>query len=108
MILAGQNFTPQFFTELNVTALQGKLKWEKNIRSISRSPRERPHPELRNEPPLDSLELPSPNPFMASLWIGSGEGLAIKGLGDGSYRPSSGVSFGSAGGGRSRRSLEIA
>ena len=64
------------------TALSGKLKWQKNIQSISRLLRERPHPGLRNEPPLDSLDPQSLNPFMASLWIGSGEGLAIKGFGD--------------------------
>ena len=46
-----------------------------------RLPRERPYPELRNEPPLDSLEKPVPNPFMASLWIGSGAGWPLKGLG---------------------------
>jgi len=34
------------------------------------------------EPPFDSLDPQSLNPFMASLWIGSGEGLAIKGFGD--------------------------
>ena len=59
------------------TALSGKLKWQKNIQSISRLLRERPHPGLRNEPPLDSLDPQSLNPFMASLWIGSEEGLAI-------------------------------
>ena len=64
------------------TALTGKLKWQKNIQSISRLLRERPHAGLRNEPPLDSLDPQSLNPFMASLWIGSGEGLAIKGFGD--------------------------
>ena len=47
----------------------------------SRLPRERPYPELRNEPPLDSLEKPVPNPLMASLWIGSGAGWPLKGLG---------------------------
>ena len=65
----------------------------KNIQSISRLLRERPCPQLRNEPPFDSLELPSPNPFMASLWIGSGEGLAIKGFWDWGSRLSSGGSF---------------
>ena len=44
-------------------------------------PLERPHLELRNEPPLDSLGKPPPNPLMASLWIGSGAGWPIKGLG---------------------------
>ena len=54
---------------------------EKDIQLISRLLRERPHPELRNEPPLDSLEKPVPNPLMASLWIGSGAGWPLKGLG---------------------------
>ena len=63
------------------TAVQGKLKWQKKFRSISRLPRERPYPELRNEPPLDSLEKPVPNPLLASLWIGSGAGWPLKGLG---------------------------
>ena len=48
-----------------------------------------------------------PDPFMASLWIGSGEGLAIKGFGDGSSRLSSGGSFRSFGQGPSRSNLEI-
>ena len=59
-----------------------EIEMAKNIQSISRLLRERPHPGLRNEPPLDSLDPQSLNPFMASLWIGSGEGLAIKGFGD--------------------------
>ena len=37
--------------------------------------------ELRNVPPLDSLEKPSSNPIMASLWIGSGAGWPLKDLG---------------------------
>ena len=37
-----------------------------------------PRQELRNEPPHDG---PSYNPLIASLWIGSGDELAIKGLG---------------------------
>ena len=48
---------------------------------ISRLLQECPYPELRNEPPLDSLEKPVPNPQMASLWIGSGAGWPLKGLG---------------------------
>ena len=40
---------------------------QKNIQRISRLPWERPHRELQNEAPLDSLELPLPNPFKASL-----------------------------------------
>ena len=89
------------------TALSGKLKWQKNIQSISRLLWERPHPGLWNEPPLDSLDPQSLNPFMASLWIGSGEGLAIKGFGDWGSRLSSGGSFRSPEWGRSRSSLEI-
>ena len=46
-----------------------------------RLPRERPYPELRNEPPLDSLVKPVPNPLVSSLWIGSGAGWPLKGLG---------------------------
>ena len=66
---------------MHSTAVQRKLKWQKKVRWISRLPRERPYPELRNEPPLDSLEKPVPNPLMASLWIGSGAGWPLKGLG---------------------------
>ena len=57
------------------------MKWQKNAQRIWSLPRERPHPELRNEPPLDSLEKPVPNPLMASLWIVSGVGWPLKGLG---------------------------
>ena len=89
------------------TALPGKLKWEKNIQSIWRLLWERPRPELQNEPPLDSLDTQSPNPFMASLWIGSGEGLDIKGFGDWGSRLSSGGSFWSPGWGHVCSSLEI-
>ena len=60
---------------------QQVLKWQKNAQRIWSLPRERPHPELRNEPPLDSLEKPVPNPLVASLWIGSGAGWPLKGLG---------------------------
>ena len=63
------------------TAVHGKLKWQKKFRYISRLPRECPYPELRNETPLDSLEKPVPNPLMASLWIGSGAGWPLNGLG---------------------------
>ena len=66
-----------------LTALQVKLKWEKNIQSTSRLLRERSHLELQNQPPLDGLVLPSPNLLMASLWIRSGERLARRGFGDG-------------------------
>ena len=99
----------QFFLKKGFlyTALSGKLKWQKNIQSISRLLWERPHPGLRNEPPLDSLDPQSLNPFMASLWIGSGEGLAIKGFGDWGSRLSSGGSFWSPGWVRSCSSLEI-
>ena len=73
------------------------IEMGKNIQSISRLLREHPNPELRNEPPLDSLELPSTNPVMAaSLLVGAEEGLAIKGFGGGSFRLSSGGSFGSS------------
>ena len=34
--------------------------------------REYPYPGLLNEPPLDSLDLESPNYLMSSLWIRSG------------------------------------
>ena len=59
---------------------------KKNVHSMSRLLRECPRPELQNEPRLDSLEIPSPIPFMASLWIGSGEGLTIKGFEDPGYQ----------------------
>ena len=45
----------------------GKVEMAKKFRSISRLPRERHYPELRNEPPLDSLEKPVPNPLVASV-----------------------------------------
>ena len=89
------------------SSLSEKLEWEKNIQSIWRLLWERPRPKLQNEPPLDSLDPQSPNPFMASLWIGSGEGLAIKGFGDWGSRLSSGGSFWSPAWGRSRSSLGI-
>ena len=54
------------------TVIQGNLKWPKQIWLISRMPWERPHWELRNEPPLDCLELSSLTPLVASLWIGYG------------------------------------
>ena len=59
------------------TALSGKLKWQKNIQSISRLLRKHPHSGLRNEPPLDSLDPQSLNPFMASLWIRSGYDMKV-------------------------------
>ena len=80
-----KDFSPKLkLTEnlLTYTALSGKLKWQKNIQSISRLRPECPHPGLQNEPPLDSLDPQSLKPFMGSLWIGSGQGLAIKGFGD--------------------------
>ena len=81
---------------LHFTALSGRLKWQKNIQSISKLLLERPRPGLQNEPQLDSLDPQSLNPLMASLWIGSGEELAIKDFGDGSSRLSNG-SFRSSG-----------
>ena len=65
---------------IRTTALPGKLKWEKNIQL--RLLRERPCPELRNEPPLDSLDPQSPNPFMASPSPDLIQRLAIKGFRD--------------------------
>ena len=41
----------------------------------------RKHCNSGDEPPLDGLEKPVPNPEMASLWIGSGAGWSLKGLG---------------------------
>ena len=92
---------------LHSTALSGKLKWQKNIQSISRLLRERPHPGLQNEPPLDSLDPQSPNPFMASPSPDPIQRLAIKGFRDWGSRLSSGGSFRSPGWGRSHSSLEI-
>ena len=89
------------------TALSGKLKWQKNIQSISRLLRERPHPGLQNEPPLDSLDPQSPNPFMASPSPDPIQRLAIKGFRDWGSRLSSGGSFWSPGWGRSHSSLKI-
>ena len=40
----------------------------------------REHPELQNEPPLNGLELPTPNHFMASSSADPMERLAIKGV----------------------------
>ena len=71
----------QLFSPFVHTAVQGKLKWQKKFRSISRLPRERPYPELRNEPPLDSLEKPVPNPLLASLLQTRSRGWPLKGLG---------------------------
>ena len=79
----------------------------KNIQSISRLLREHPHPGLQNEPPLDSLDPQSPNPFMASPSPDPIQRLAIKGFRDWGSRLSSGGSFRSPGWGRSRSSLEI-
>ena len=64
------------YEPIHFTALQGNLKWQKNIRWISRVPWERPHLELQKEPLLDGLEKPLPNPLMASLL----QRLAIKGF----------------------------
>ena len=89
------------------TALPGKLKWQKNIQSFSRLLRECPSPGLQNEPPLDSLDLQSPNPIMASPSPDPIQRLAIKGFRDWGSRLSSGGSFRSPGWGRSRSSLEI-
>ena len=60
---------------------QQVFKWQKNSQKISGLPWERPHSELRNEPPLDMSGVRDQNPFMASLWIGSGAGWPLKGLG---------------------------
>ena len=79
----------------------------KNIHSISRLLWEHPRPELWNEPPLDSLDPQSPNPFMASPSPDPIQRLAIKGFRDWGSRLSSGGSFRSPGWGRSRSSLEI-
>ena len=89
---------------IHSTALSGKLKWQKNIQSILRLLRERPHPGLQNEPPLDSLDPQSPNPFMVSPSPDPIQRLAIKGFRDWGSRLSSGGSFWSPGWGRSRSS----
>ena len=57
--------------------------------------------------PLYSLELPSPNPFMASPSPDLIQRLAIKGFRDWGSRLSSGGSFRSSGWGHSRSSLQI-
>ena len=93
-----RNLSPHFLA---------KLKWQKNIQSISRLLLECPHSGLQNEPPLDSLDPQSPNPFMASPSPDPIQRLAIKGFRDWGSRLSSGGSFRSPGWGRSRSSLEI-
>ena len=84
-----------------------EIEMGKNIQSTRRLLWERPRPELRNEPPLDSLDPQSPNPFMASPSPDPIQRLAIKGFRDWGSRLSSGGSFRSPGWGRSRSSLEI-
>ena len=84
-----------------------EIEMAKNIQSISRLLRERPHSGLWNEPPLDSLDPQSPNPFMASPSPDPIQRLAIKGFRDWGSRLSSGGSFRSPEWGRSRSSLEI-
>jgi len=76
-------------SDMSTTVLQGNLKWQKNIRWISRVRRERPHLELRKEPPLDGLVKPLPNPLMVSLL----QKLGIKGFGYGFSIFSTGDSF---------------
>ena len=51
---------------LIVLVCPGTIEKGENIQTILRLLRERPHPDLRNEPSLDGLELPAPNPFRAS------------------------------------------
>ena len=76
------------------TILQSNLKWQRNIKWISWIlDWERPNQELRNERPLDSLEKPSPNSFVASLWIESGAGWPLKGLAVTSLDHQVGVDF---------------
>ena len=84
----------------------GKLEIKKNSQKISALPRERPHWELRNEPPLDGSELTHLNPFMASHSPDLIQRLAIKGIWSFSPDLSSGGSFRSSGWGRSRSTLE--
>ena len=63
------------------TVRQQVLKWQKNAQRISGLPWERPHPELRNEPPLDMSGVRVQNPFMASLIQTWSRGWPLKGLG---------------------------
>ena len=65
------------------------------------------HSGLRNEPPLDMSGLTPRLSFMASLWIRSGEWLAIKGNGRVSPDISSGGSFWSSQQARSQGTLKI-
>ena len=91
-----------------LASLLGRDTWnKKKSQGFSRVLWERPHPELQKEPPLDRSELKLQIPFMASLWIRSGEWLAIKGFRCVSSDPSSGGSFRSSQWGRSRGSAEI-
>ena len=73
---------PQKFFFKICKPLSGRLKWQKNIQSISRLLRERPHPGHQNKLPLDSLDPQSPNPFMASPSPDPIQRLAIKGFRD--------------------------
>ena len=47
-------------------AIYFKENWNEKYIQISRKLRKSPHPELLNKPPLDSLEVPSPNPLKVS------------------------------------------
>ena len=60
---------------------QQVLKWQKNSQRISGLPRKRPHPELRNEPPLDISGLRVQNPFISSLIQTRSRGWPLKGFG---------------------------
>ena len=77
----GKQVIPLGKNRLYFTVRQQVLKWQKNAQRISRLPWERPHPELRNEPPLDMSGVRVQNPFMASLIQTWSRGWPLKGLG---------------------------
>ena len=84
---AGWNLTPNYIISVQCTFIGHRTlrkieMAKKNIQSISRLLRERPHSGLRNEPPLDSLDPQSQNPFMASPSPDPIQRLAIKGFRD--------------------------
>ena len=60
---------------------------------ISGLPPERPHPELRNEPPLDMSGVRVKNPFMASLIQTRSRSWPLKGIGPELQKYQVGVHF---------------
>ena len=62
------------------TSSAGEIERERNSSKVfEAATKTGAHGELRNEVPLDMSGLTPEFPFIASLWIRSGEWLAIKG-----------------------------